>query len=92
MRDQSSTRGRSRWTGRSRDGMADAKKFLSKKWRKWGGLRSSVIVQRSWICVSFLIIASTFAVAPPEKPLWASWAAHLCVMTVSAAVSPGWIV
>ena len=42
MRDQSSTRGRSRWTGRSRDGMADAKKFLSKKWRKWGGLRSSV--------------------------------------------------
>jgi hypothetical protein len=50
------------------------------------------IVRRSWICASFLIISSTFAVAPPEKPLWASWAAHLCVMTVSAAVSPGWIV
>ena len=26
-------------------------------------------VRRSWICASFLIIASTFAVAPPEKPL-----------------------
>ena len=25
------------------------------------------IVRRSWICASFLIIASTFAVAPPEN-------------------------
>ena len=50
------------------------------------------IVRRSCTCASLLIISSTFAVAPPEKPKWASWAAHLCVMTASAAVSPGWIV
>ena len=59
MRDQSSTRGRSRWTGRSRDGMADAKKFLSKKWRKWGGLRSSVEACGRTAKVIFLCAACT---------------------------------